>query len=85
MRILARSRIFGELPDLCRVRLRLSPWKRACYVGRRGGLDGPLVRFVGTSGDVGTVAGLLAPYGIFEADLQLGVAERLGNDVIGSS
>ena len=46
---------------------------------------GPLVRCVERSGDVGTVARPLAPYGILEAVLQLGVAERLGNDVIGSS
>ena len=40
--------------------------------------------FVATSVDVGTVGTPLEPYGILEAYQQLGFAERLGNDVIGT-
>ena len=45
---------------------------------------GALVRFGATSVDVGTVGTPLEPYGILEAYQQLGFAEPLGNDVIGT-
>ena len=45
---------------------------------------GALVLFDATSVDVGTVGTPLEPYGILEAYQQLGLAEPLGNDVIGT-